>query len=169
MIDCQEVKELLPLWVGQDLPDMTSAAHVADHLKTCENCERQRQSLQSSLDVLQVASSNTLLMKPLRPSVWPVLAVQVSNWDERHRRQSMSSWLPAAVMAVAVTLMVAVSIPSIYDEIVGNDPSLATSDQFEFDPKIGKYPKLPQFRVDDSVRVMPIGGPATPERPKKHQ
>lgn len=116
MIDCQQVKELLPLWVGQDLPDVSSAATVASHLQTCKSCEQQHQSLQSSLDVLQAASSKTLLREDLRPSMWPELSARITDWNARQSGRRLNDWLPASVMALAVALMVAVTLPSIIEE-----------------------------------------------------
>ena len=120
MIDCRRVKQLLPLWVGQDLPDAASFADVASHLEQCRDCDQQRKSVQSSLEVLQTSSFRTLSDELSRPSLWPSLVSRISEWDVEHRRDRFNGWIPASVMALAVMLMIAVSIPSLQDEFLGN-------------------------------------------------
>jgi hypothetical protein len=131
MIDCQEVKQLLPLWVGQDLPDVASAIEVAHHLEKCPCCERQKISLQSSLEVLQSSSSKTFPIEPRRPSVWPQLSHRIAEWEGRRGRDRFEGWLPAGVMVLAVALMVAVSIPSVIEEIFGQGSSPQIADHFQ--------------------------------------
>jgi hypothetical protein len=121
MMDCQRVKQLLPLWVGQDLPDVSMATEVTRHLENCRVCEQLRKNLQVSLDVLQGSSSETLLSVPRHSSVWPKLAVRISEWDNRRNRDQFRDWLPASVMALAVTVMIAVSIPSMLQEFYADD------------------------------------------------
>ena len=139
MIECQQVKQMLPLWIGQDLPDVSSAADVARHLEGCQKCEQQRKSLQSSMEFLQGSSSETLPVESHRRSVWPQLALQISEWDDRQNRDRFNGRLPASVMALAVTLMLAVSIPSIIQEFFGDDGNTASVDRFNSDPVLDSF------------------------------
>src|SRR5262249_40856222 len=99
MMDCREVKRLLPLWVGQDLPDATTANEVAKHLDECHECNQRRIGLQASLEILQASSSSTLVNDVNRNSVWPKLMVRMADWDRVHRRERFNGWIPASVMA----------------------------------------------------------------------
>ncbi|MEI8017967.1 MAG: hypothetical protein WCH39_07180 [Schlesneria sp.] len=123
MTDCRRVKQLLPLWVGQDLPDSASAADVASHLERCPACERHQKSLQASLETLH--SSKSWPSEPSGPSVWPKLASRISEWDDKNRHERFNGWIPASVMALAVALMVAVSIPSIHEALFDDQASSA--------------------------------------------
>ena len=116
MTDCRRVKQLLPLWVGQDLPDSASSAEVASHLERCPACERHQKSLQASLELLH--SSKSWPVEQSRPSVWPQLVSRISEWDDQHGRERFNGWIPASIMALAVALMVAVSIPSIHQALL---------------------------------------------------
>lgn len=135
MIDCRRAKEMLPLWVGQDLPDAVSNADVARHLEHCPDCERQLRSLQASLDILQSCSSESCLVERRRPSLWPELVGKISGWENAHRRDRFNGWVPAAVMSLAVMMMVAVSIPSFHQVFFGDDVAeLNTTNRFDTDP-----------------------------------
>ena len=146
MIDCRRVKQLLPLWVGQDLPDAASIVDVASHLKQCPDCERQRRGLQASLEILQGSSSQTLAFDSGRPSVWPSLVSRISEWEISHRRERFNGWIPASVMALAVILMIAVSIPSIHDEFFGG----GSSDRNMAD-LFGSEPQFDSLRFSDET------------------
>ena len=143
MMDCQKVKQLLPLWVGQDLPDPASTADVASHLEKCPDCERRRTGLQASLDVLQGSSAETLSDDPTHSSVWPTLVSRISEWDRGHGRERFNGWIPASVMALAVALMIAVSLPSIRDEFFsGGDHNSSTADLFELESRFDLDAKI---------------------------
>lgn len=130
-MDCRQVNHLLPLWIGQDLPDASTADQVVSHLKECRECDDRRKSIQSSLDVLQRSLAESLDTETARQSVWPGLMVRISDWEQRHRRDRFNGWIPASVMALAVGLMVAVSLPSINDELFnGPSPTVSTQDLF---------------------------------------
>ena len=134
-IDCREVRQLLPLWIGQDLPDVTRNADVARHLEQCPSCEQHRNGLQASLESLQCIAAESFSSEHSRHSVWPKLVSRICEWERNHRRERFNGWIPASVMALAVALMVAVSIPSIQYEFFGNGENLAnTVDLFEHDP-----------------------------------
>ena len=149
MIDCRQVRQLLPLWVGQDLPDVCSSKEVANHLEECRDCDRQRKSLQSSLEFLQGSSSETLSVEAHRHSVWPQLSVRIADWESHQNRDRFNGWLPATVMALAVALMLAVSIPSILQEIFKGNPNENFADLFYSDTD------LKSFRTPDEERPLP--------------
>ncbi|WP_373651405.1 anti-sigma factor [Schlesneria sp. DSM 10557] len=120
-MDCRRAKELLSLWVGQDLPDAASNADVASHLAQCRDCDRHLKSLQASMDVLQACSSQARVPESRSASLWPGLVTKISDWEESRRRDRFNGWVPATVMSLAVILMVAVSIPSIHQVFFGED------------------------------------------------
>ena len=141
MMDCRRAKEMLPLWVGQDLPDAVSHAEVASHLEQCPDCEQQLRSLQSSLEVLQSCSSKSYEVESRRPSLWPELITQISSWEKAPSYQRaqgqdrFNGWVPASVMALAVGLMVAVSIPSIHQVFFGDEVADSNNtNRFDTDP-----------------------------------
>jgi hypothetical protein len=127
MMDCRQIRQLLPLWIGQDLPDAATAKDVNQHLAGCPDCEQRRMSLQKSLDVLQGLSAETLTVEPSRQSVLPKLMTRVAAWDNLKYRDRFNGWIPASAMALAVALMVTVSIPSIKDEFFGGNADSASS------------------------------------------
>ena len=164
MMDCQRVRQLLPLWIGRDLPDASSAAEVAVHLGNCTECERHRSGLQSSLDVLQASSSVTLSEQPGRSGLWPKLAVRISQWELTRPRDRFNGWIPASVMAMAVALMVAVSIPSIHQEFFGDgSKDWNSANLFESEPRFSP--------VAETDRTTSQNRPAfqTPVNLKSHQ
>ena len=152
MMDCRQVKQLLPLWIGQDLPDAATANDVARHVEQCHECEQRRVGLQASLEVLQSASAGTLNTELARHSVWPKLVTRISEWDQFRHRARFNGWIPASVMAMAVALMIAVSLPSIRDEFFDGDVNTANVDNLfvptsqlqvspEFDPSHTTQPE----------------------------
>ncbi len=158
-MECRQVKQLLPLWIGQDLPDANSAADVASHLAQCPSCEKQRDGLQASLEVLQGVSVNTLPVAATSRSLWPQLVSRISDWERLNRRERFNGWIPASVMALAVALMIAVSLPSIQDEIFGSRaPDADFVDLFESVPRFDADTDLNANRVLD--KRGPQGQPA---------
>ena len=135
MSDCQKVKELLPLWVGQDLTDGTASHDVERHLKECSDCDQHRKGLQSSLDVLQVLSSRSFTTERQHESLWPRIADRISvvsrSQQSTGRNNRFSGWIPASVMMVAVATMVTVSLPSIRDELFNAQARTNRDDLFD--------------------------------------
>ena len=148
MMDCRRVRQLLPLWVGQDLPDAISTADVAIHLTRCPDCEQHRKSLQNSLEILQGSSSETLAVESGRPSVWPPLVSRISEWEISRRRERFNGWIPASVMALAVLLMIAVSIPSIQYEFFGDGANDLNRNYVLF----GSEPQFDSIRPSDKAK-----------------
>lgn len=137
MMDCREVRQLLPLWVGQDLPDATRTAAVAEHLKTCAVCQQQRTGLQNSLDQLQSSVVEPMSSGLVHRSVWPELSARITTWRQTSPRERFNGWIPATVMSLAVALMVAVSIPSLQREFFGTDSNASFADLFDSEPVDG--------------------------------
>jgi hypothetical protein len=142
MMDCRQIKQLLPLFVGQDLPDSATTSDVSKHLEHCLECEQRRVGLQKSLEILQASSAVTLSVDVNRQSVLPKLMTRISEWDSAKYRDRFNGWIPASVMALAVALMVAVSIPSIQDEFFGAQSNPAAMDLTDF-----------QFSLDSTLKV----------------
>jgi hypothetical protein len=151
MTDCRRVKQLLPLWVGQDLPDTASAADVASHLKRCPSCEQRQRSLQASLDLLH--SSKSWPSEPKRPNLWPKLVSRISEWDDQNRHERFNGWIPASVMALAVALMVAVSIPSIHEVLFDDDS--ASGDVVDLFPATKDLELVPDLNVANTAQTRP--------------
>ncbi len=151
MMDCRRVKQLLPLWVGQDLPDSSSAADVASHLERCPACERHQKSLQASLELLH--SSKSWPAEPSRPSVWPQLVSRISEWDRHNRRERFNGWIPASIMALAAALMVAVSIPSIHEAIF--DDQASRGDVVDLFPAVSDLKFVPGLDQGNPAQTRP--------------
>jgi hypothetical protein len=145
MLDCRQVKPLLALWIGQDLPDDATANDVSRHLEKCPACNQRRNELQNSVDVLQNLSAQTLSVDSHRASIWPKLMTRIAEWDKVGYRERFNGWIPATVMAVAVALMVAVSIPSLHEEFFGSQAQSTKSDEL-----IATLPEF-QFKGDANV------------------
>ena len=171
-MDCRDVKKLLPLWVGQDLPDAATTNDVTSHLERCPECARLRDGLLASLEVLQACSAETLAVESPRHeagssgtgprSVWPKLATRITAWEGRSRHAQFNGWIPAAVMSLAAAVMVAVSLPSIQDEFFNNQSFVASSiDLFQAPPEFSQAPagakvQNPSNRTD---KRSPVGTP----------
>lgn len=112
-MNCQQVNRLLPLWVGRDLADASEAEELRTHLTECSDCSLRQRHLQESLDVLQSISTSSLPGN--RPSFWPRLATVLK--EPRRRRDQFNGWIPASAMALAATLMIAVSAAQVRREM----------------------------------------------------
>lgn len=158
MMDCRRVKQLLPLWIGQDLPDAVMADSVAKHIQQCRECEQRRVELQGSLDVLQGSSAETLTAGSIGRSLWPDLVSRISDWENHRRRERFNGWIPASVMALAAALMIAVSLPSVRDAFFDDSAdSMKTVDLF------GTHSEFNLDKVSDSNQ--PSKTATSPGRP----
>ena len=116
-MNCHQALRLLPLWIGHDLADAADAEALRVHLTECPGCSLRKRRLQASLDALQSVSTTSLETSSgdARPSLWPRLAMILK--DVPRRRDQFNGWIPAAAMALAATLMVAVSVVQIRREM----------------------------------------------------
>ena len=116
-MNCQQALRLLPLWIGHDLAEASDAESLRTHLTECPGCSLRKRRLQASLDALQSISTTSLETASggARPSLWPRLAMILK--DVPRRRDQFNGWIPAAAMALAATLMVAVSVVQIRREM----------------------------------------------------
>jgi Putative zinc-finger len=122
-MNCEQSRRLLPLWVGHDLSDTADAQALQVHVEACPACREFHLRLQQSLDALQTISTSALDREPHaqpRPSVWPRVAVLLM--DRPRIRDRFNGWIPAAAMALAASLMVAVSISSVQRELGTSRP-----------------------------------------------
>jgi Putative zinc-finger len=140
IMNCREANRLLPLWIGRDLADASEAEALQAHLSKCESCSQQRQQLQLSLDALQSISTVSSVDAGTGSSLWPRMAMVLK--DIPRRRDHFNGWIPATAMAMAASLMVAVSLVQVNREMggsmrnmVGQDPSGYARDLFRTDPQ----------------------------------
>ena len=154
MIECQQVKQLLPLWIGQDLPDASHTAEVAEHLLKCPECGLKRQSLQASMESLQTSAAITFLADSRQSSLWPGLSSQISAWENGRSRERFNGWVPATVMALAAALMVAVSMFSVFNELSDGNSSSEIVNLFQKTDLDSLRPQDPSQSMD-SLRFQP--------------
>lgn len=141
IMNCQQATRLLPLWVGHDLSDSSEAESLQVHLSRCSGCANQRRQLQSSLDALQSISTTSLGADASASSLWPRLAMILTEMPRR--RDQFNGWIPAAAMAMAAAVMVAVSVVQVQRDMgtsnqaaVSQDPpSHGRRNLFETDPR----------------------------------
>lgn len=115
-MNCEHAHRLLPLWIGRDLSDAAEAQSLQVHLASCPKCRTRERQLQTMLDTLQsVSTAATSPETSLRPSVWPRVAAALSQRPRALDR--FNGWIPAAAMTLAASLMVAVSIASVEQEL----------------------------------------------------
>lgn len=122
-MNCEETGRLLPLWVGHDLSDAGDAEALRIHVASCPKCRERQRRLQQSLDALQSISTAAIELNPQsnpRPSLWPRVAVALPEWPRG--RDRFNGWIPAAAMALAAMLMIAVSISSVQRELGQSRP-----------------------------------------------
>ena len=122
-MNCEQARRLLPLWVGHDLSDAGDAESLRIHVAACPLCRAQQRRLQESLDALQSISTAATAVEPQshpRPSLWPRVAAALPEWPRG--RDRFNGWIPAAAMALAASLMVAVSISSVQREMGSQQP-----------------------------------------------
>jgi len=154
MIECQQAKQLLPLWIGQDLPDASRTSEVAEHLLKCPECAIQRQNLQASMESLQTSAAITFPADSRQSSLWPGLSSQISAWENGRSRERFNGWVPATVMVLAAALIVAVSMFSVFNELAdGNSPSEIVN-LFQGTDLNSLSPEEPSKRMD-SLRFQP--------------
>jgi hypothetical protein len=115
IMNCQQASRLLPLWVGHDLPDASESEGLRAHLKHCPGCSLLARRLQEGLEALQSISSASLPMAGERASLWPRLATMLK--EVPRRRDQFNGWIPAAAMALAASVMIAVSIVQVRPEL----------------------------------------------------
>ena len=115
IMNCEQASRLLPLWVGHDLPDASESESLRAHLKHCSSCSTLASRLQEGLEVLQSISSASLPMTGERASLWPRLSTMLK--DVPRRRDQFNGWIPAAAMALAASVMIAVSIIQVRPEL----------------------------------------------------
>ncbi len=124
-MNCEHARRLLPLWVGRDLSDAGDAELLRVHVAACPKCHAQWRRLQSSLDALQSVSTAAMEVEPrsdLRPSLWPRVSAALPECPRG--RDRFQGWIPAVAIALAASLMMAVSISSVQREL-GSPPTLA--------------------------------------------
>jgi Flp pilus assembly secretin CpaC len=129
-MNCDHARQLLPLWIGSDLPDAVDAESLRIHVAACPNCHAWQRRLQTSLDALQSISTAATDVEPrshVRPSIWPRVAAALSEGPRI--RDRFNGWIPALAMALAASLMLSVSIMSVQREL-GNQTPLT----FRFGP-----------------------------------
>ena len=122
-MNCEQAHRLLPLWIGRDLSDAVDAESLQIHVAACPKCHARQGRLQESLDALQSASTaanDVETQAHSRPSLWPRVAAALPEWPRR--RDRFNGWIPAAAMALAASLMVAVSIASVQRELGSQQP-----------------------------------------------
>lgn len=168
-MNCEHARRLLPLWVGRDLSDAGDTEWLQVHLAACPDCHALQRRLLESLDVLQSVSTTATGVEPQsdsRPSLWPRVAAALPEWPRG--RDRFNGWIPAAAMALAATLMVAVSISSVQRELGGQQPlawglwSMSPSDKrnlFETDVRFA--PGMVHDKLSNPL-LLPASNP-TPE------
>ena len=120
-MNCEQSRRFLPLWVGNDLSDTTEVEALRVHVAACPKCREQQRRLQLSLDALQTISTSAMEIETrTRPSLWPLVAAALPEWPRG--RDRFNGWIPAAAMALAALLMVAVSISSVQRELGTTSP-----------------------------------------------
>ena len=117
-MNCEQANRLLPLWIGRDLSDAVEAELLQIHVAACPKCHVRQRRLQGCLDALQTASTAATDVEPhshSRPSVWPRVAAALP--ERRRVKDRFNGWVPATAMALAASLMLAVSISSVQREL----------------------------------------------------
>lgn len=122
-MNCRQANRLLPLWIGRDLADSSETEALRVHVMGCRDCSTQLHQLQESLNALQSISTTAMSSgsEESRPSLWPRLALVLREMPRR--RDQFNGWIPAAAMAMAASLMIAVSVVQVRREI---DPSISS-------------------------------------------
>jgi len=124
-MNCRDAGQLLPLWVGRDLPDVNESKELEQHLSECSQCRERLHSLQQSLDALQSISTAAVEVGSVisgRSSLWPEISRRLP--DRNPVRERFNGWIPATAMALAVLIMVSVSITTVQREL-GSSGSLS--------------------------------------------
>jgi hypothetical protein len=158
-MNCREVKRLLPLWIGRDLADASEAEALRAHLMECRDCSLQQLRFQESLDALQSISTITLSIESHegRPSLWPRLAMVLR--EVPRRRDQFNGWIPATAMALAASLMIAVSVVQIRRDM--GEPIGAGRNLFLTDSRFAPGASNGDLRIPGLV-VQPVEQPDQP-------
>ena len=152
-MNCREANRLLPLWIGRDLADASDSDALQAHVTECRVCSMRQRQLQESLDVLQ--SISTITGATETRSLWPRLALALREMPRR--RDHFNGWIPATAMALAATLMVAVSVVQVQREM-GMPANYTTRNLFETDQEfaIDSGNRLPGQKFQVPVVAQPV-------------
>lgn len=101
MTNCKRARLAIALSVGSDLEE-AAEGDVRQHLAGCPACRMHRQELEETLGVLQARPEPE--ETAACASVWPSLASRLSPV----REQRFNGWIPAAALAAACLMMVAI-------------------------------------------------------------
>ncbi len=96
-MNCRQVRRLLALHVGRDLPP-EEAARVEDHLRGCEACERERERYDRSRRVLFRLRGEA---RGPAPDLWPAIRERLPAPPSPSRRLPLRA---AAALALAGAL-----------------------------------------------------------------
>lgn len=170
-MNCEQSRQLLPLWVGHDLSDATETADLRIHVAVCPSCRAQYRCLQQNLDTLQTISTSAMEFETrahTRPSLWPRVAAALPEW--RRTRDRFNGWIPAAAIALAATLMVAVSISSVQRELGATRPltwhfapSSPSDGRNLFETDAHFAPGVIHHESDSNPLLVPAGNKFVPE------
>lgn len=88
------------------------------HFAECPQCFQEHQRFQKSLDALQ--SVSTASLPSGHTSLWPRLVNVLKEMPRQ--RDHFNGWIPAAAMALAAALMIAVSVTQVRREMGRSSP-----------------------------------------------
>lgn len=162
-MNCEHARRLLPLWIGRDLSDASDAESLQVHLATCPKCHVRQQRLQQSLDALQSISTAATEVEQQsypRPSLWPRVVAALPECPRG--RDRFNGWIPAAAMALAATLMVAVSITTVQQELGSLAPASPTEGRNWFKTDVRFASGVDHDQPSTPVRL-PAPDPFAPE------
>lgn len=159
---CRQARQLLPLWVGNDLPDASDAQALRAHVQQCPECAAIHRQLVESREVLQCVSTVVLASesRESRPSLWPQLALILN--ERPRQRDHFNGWIPAVAIALAATVMVSVSVLQVQREFGQPVPSAtAHRNLFQSDSRFTSRSR----NGDLPIRGL-VGQPAREELPQ---
>lgn len=112
-MDCRHAQTLLGLWVGQDLDDPGVEHALGQHVETCANCRRHRQSLVAACTALRDAQ------RPMAASrgVWRKVASRIAARGRRPQLARFNVWVPTLAAALACSLLVTVAIVEVQSRV----------------------------------------------------
>lgn len=165
-MNCEQASQLLLLWIGRDLPDPIQEESLRIHVAACPACRSRQLRLQASMDALQSVAASAFdvdVKSSPQSSLWPRVAAALPDWPRG--RNKFNGWVPAGVMLLAASLMVAVSILTVQNEL-GSPPALtwkfggsSPSDGrnlFETDPRFTSGAVHEEF---SDPRLLPASSP----------
>ncbi len=149
-MNCRFAREMIALWVGNDLTQAEAEA-VSEHVEECPDCQQHVEVMMNSSDVLDSFKAATLQTR--RDSIWPVLecrltATPLEPAEGGLSRRSRSAFRSVGMLSVAVLTFAVAVLP----DYVPRSPAI---NQFSASAPVSDVSTTPHSKAPERQRRLP--------------